>query len=243
MSAPLTIKIKTRLYCPYVPALDKGITFLLNPSQAHYIRSVMRCQIHDYIGIFNGLDGEYACQIMQLDKKNVTVQCVQKIRSHLPPTPITLIFALIKKTPLSYLVQKATELGVGVMQPIITQRTTMRDINTERLQAISIEAAEQCGLTAIPDILPPKKLPEIYFDYQHILFCDERGTGKPIKQAIMEQKNPTDAFIIGPEGGFTASEAEFLYAQNNIQPISLGDRIMRAETAAIASLAIIQALQ
>ncbi len=235
------MKIKARLYCPNI-ALTNDVCFSPDDKQAHYLLHVMRVKIDDYCGVFNGIDGEYACQIIALTKKNMVLKPTHQIRSHLLPTKMCLMFAIIKKTPLEFLVQKATELGVGVLQPIVTERTVIRDVNQERLHAIAIEAAEQCGLTAMPQILPVKHLSEALLDYQKIVFCDERGQGESIKKLIpsqFNQDNKIDAILIGPEGGFTDKEADFLYTQKNLIPVSLGDRIMRAETAALASLAIL----
>jgi 16S rRNA (uracil1498-N3)-methyltransferase len=237
-----TVKIKARLFCPYI-SFDMETCFALEAKQAHYIRNVMRAKIGDYLGIFNGQQGEYAYQIIQLDKKHVIVKSYQKIKDPLIPDAISLVFSIIKKTPLEYLVQKSTELGIGKLQPVITDRTMFRDVNLDRLEIIAIEAAEQCGLTDIPKILPPQKLPDIMPQYQNIIFCDEKGGGVPIKQCHSIDKQAIDAILIGPEGGFTQSEADFLYQQSNAHAVSLGNRIMRAETAAIASLAIIQALR
>jgi 16S rRNA (uracil1498-N3)-methyltransferase len=235
------MKIKARLYCPDIQ-LTENICFSLGDKQAHYVRHVMRAIHNDYFGIFDGINGEYACQIIECDKKNLVFKAIKQIRPHLPPTNMALIFAIIKKTPLEFLIQKATELGVGILQPIITDRTVIRDINQERLESIATEASEQCGLTAVPVILPPKSLSQSVSDYQKIIFCDERGTASPIKNLMLEDTT-VDAIVIGPEGGFSDTEADFLYTQNNIVAVSLGRRIMRAETAALASLAIIQAIQ
>ncbi len=235
------MKIKARLYCPNI-ALINGDCFSPDDKQAHYLLHVMRVKIDDYCGVFNGIDGEYACQIIALTKKNMILKPIQKIRQHLLPTTMCLMFAVIKKTPLEFLVQKATELGVGILQPIITERTVMRDVNQERLYLIAIEAAEQCCLTAIPQILPVKPLSEALLGYQNIVFCDERGQGESIKNFITakdRQEHNIDAILIGPEGGFTDKEADFLYTQKNLIPVSLGERIMRSETAALASLAIL----
>jgi 16S rRNA (uracil1498-N3)-methyltransferase len=235
------MKIKARLYCPNVSLTD-DINFSPDDKQAHYLLHVMRIKIDDYCGVFNGIDGEYACQIIALTKKNMILKPIKHTRPHLLPTKMCLIFAIIKKTPLEFLVQKATELGVGILQPIITERTVIREVNQERLQSIAIEAAEQCCLTAIPQILPVKHLSEVLLEYQNIVFCDERGQGESIKKLIpsqFNQDNKIDAILIGPEGGFSDKEADFLYTQKNLIPVSLGERIMRSETAALASLAIL----
>lgn len=235
------MKIKSRLYCPYT-ILHDGQSFSLDEKQAHYVRHVMRANIGDYFGIFNGTDGEYACKIIDLDKKKILMKPISNIKPHLPPTHLALIFAVIKKNPLEFLVQKSTELGVGILQPIITEHTIIRDVNQERLTSITIEAAEQCGLTAIPIIKPLNYLSEVISKYNRIIFCDERPNEKPIRNCI-NQNEFADAILIGPEGGFSEQEANFLYQQKNVISVSLGNRIMRAETAAIASLAIIQSLQ
>ena len=232
------MKIKARLYCPDIQ-LTNNLCFSLGDKQAHYVRHVMRATQNDFFGIFDGINGEYACQIIECDKKNLVFKAIETIRPHLPPSNLALIFAVIKKTPLEFLIQKATELGAGILQPIITDRTVIRDINQERLESIATEASEQCGLTAVPVIFPIKSLADSLLPYEKIIFCDERGTGIPIKKLMLENA-PVDAILIGPEGGFSTTEADFLYSQSNIVAVSLGSRIMRAETAALASLAIIQ---
>ncbi len=231
-------RIKTRLYCPEA-ILESGLLVTVPEKQAHYLRSVMRLSVGDNVGIFNGHDGEYACQITKIDKKSILLCIQDKIRDHLPPSHIGLAFAVIKKTPLEYLVQKATELGVGFLQPLITDRTVIRDINHERLKAIAIEAAEQCGLTAIPKVEQLMKLNDFISQKPKILFCDERGQGLAIKEFI-KSDTKIDYILIGPEGGFSEIEASKLYDCNYAYAVGLGSRIMRAETAAIAALSVLQ---
>lgn len=227
------MKVKIRLY--HVCDLSVGREIILSDKMAHYISSVMRSKIGDVIGVFNGFDGEYACHIISLQKKTVHLQVLEKIKPHLPPDNITLIFAVIKKTPLEYLLQKATELGAGRLQPMLTQRTVVREMNEERAKAIIIEAAEQCGLTALPDILPIRSFADIVPVQTHAIFCDETGQGENLFSYLSAGHKP-QSIIIGPEGGFSAEEHSVMMGSKGCHGVDLGPRIMRAETAVLSAL-------
>jgi 16S rRNA (uracil1498-N3)-methyltransferase len=153
------------------------------------------------------------------------------------------VFAPIKKTPADYVTQKATELGVSVLQPVFTQRTIVRRVNTERMRANAIEAAEQSGRLTVPEIREPLELPRLVHEwpnYRSLLFCDEGGA-PPILEALANVRNGRWAVLTGPEGGFDDDERTLIRALPATVPASLGTRILRADTASLASLAIWQA--
>ena len=227
------MKVKICLY--HVCDLFLGKDIILSDKMAHYLSSVMRSKIGDIIGVFNGCDGEYACEIISVQKKTVHLRVIENNKPHLPPDNITLIFALIKKTPLEYMLQKATELGVGRLQPIITQRTVVREINEDRAKAIIIEAAEQCGLTALPEIMPVRTFTEIISAQTSAIFCDETGQGENLFSYLQTGQKP-NAIIVGPEGGFSEQEHSIMLNSKLCHGVDLGPRVMRAETAALSAL-------
>ena len=227
------MKIRARLFFPM--QFEESDIIDLPAHIAHYVKNVMRGKTGQKIGIFNGQDGEYAADILDIQRKSVSIKVGAKIRMHLEPENITLLFAMIKKTPMEYIIQKGTELGCGVFQPIITEYTQSKDYNFERIQRIAIESAEQCHLTALPQINEPIALDEAIANYKHIIFCAEKGQASPIAKHF-ESCNDVDAILIGPEGGFSPDEHDMLQNTNHCHPVSLGPRIMRAETAATAAL-------
>ena len=228
-------------------ALSEGAVLSASDEARHYLKNVLRLGVGDAVRLFNNLgDGEFLAEISVLDKKNLTFDIQHKTARYLPPVDISLAFALIKKAPLDYLIQKTTELGVGILQLLLTDKTVVRDMNLPRAEGIAIEAAEQCGLTALPEIRAPVSF-EAYAAAagKNILFCDESGTGKPILSAclaIKEKGETVSGLLIGPEGGFSERERERLREDKAFIPVSLGERIMRAETAAVAALAICNAI-
>ena len=228
------MKIKTRIYVQMDFQIHQDI--LLPDDISHHLKNVLRAKIGDKIGIFNGTDGEYGADITHIHKKSVQIRLQDKIKPHLPPENITLLFAMIKKTPLEFMVQKCTELGIGHFQPVITDYTVVHDINIGRLQDIAVQAAEQCGLTALPTFYPPISLYDGLKNYSAVLFCDETGGNLSIKDAVNNVTH-IDSILIGPEGGFSPAEHLYLKQQPQCHGITLGKRILRAETAAIAASA------
>lgn len=229
------MKPKTRLYLK-IPIKEKQ-EIILEIDSSHYLTNILRLKENDVISVFNGIDGEYEARILEAHKKKTKLLINKRSKSLLKSADFTLLFAIIKKSPLEYLVQKSTEIGVGVFQPLITDYTVVREINLERLEKVVIEAAEQCGLTSIPIFKKPLSLKEAMENYKNIVFCDETMTSP----ALVSYKNFSyiKGALIGPEGGFSSQERENLKQSSNFTPVGLGNRILRAETAAVTASSII----
>ncbi len=217
----------------------------LAPAQAHYLVSVMRLKAGDSVRLFNGEDGEWLCRMEQASRKAATVACIDFLAAPQRLPDIDYLFAPLKSARLDYMAQKATEMGVRRMRPVFTERTVPSRVNIGRLRANVIEAAEQCNMIAVPHLLEPQKLPAVLADWEpgrHLIHCDEQA---PVASAIAQlgrlEPGPA-AVLVGPEGGFSPSEQAQLRALPEVVPISLGPRIMRADTAAVAALAIVQSV-
>ena len=220
-------------------ALSDGFTVVLNEDQSHYLAHVMRAKVGSRLAIFNGRDGEWDATVVVVAKRGVTLTVGRRIGAQTETPDIWLALAPIKKTPLDYVVQKAAELGVRRLQPVITRRTIVERVNVERMRSNAIEAAEQSGRRTVPDVEEPVALTRLLSNWDTtrlLLFCDEGGDAKPIA-AI---RAPKAAILTGPEGGFDPAEREMLRAQSFVIPVTLGPRILRADTAALAALAIWQ---
>ncbi len=219
-----------------VDPLSIGQTLSLSTEQSHYLMNVMRCKVQDTVNLFNGSDGEFCFQITQIHKKGVSGNVVSYalVQKILPS--LTLIFAPIKQDRLSFMIEKATELGCTHFQPVLTQYTTMKRINRARILRIATEAAEQCERMCVPtcaDLIPLQQYMQDKPDSPHIAFAYERLTAEGVITTPIDDKQ-LNALLIGPEGGF--SEEEVLLLRKKCTPISLGSLILRAETAAIVGL-------
>lgn len=223
----------------------------LDKDQSHYLLKVLRMGVGDHVALFNGRDGEWAAEIAVATKKSCGLVVTRQMRSHEPLPDIWLLFAPVKKARLDFIAQKATEMGAGVIQPVLTRRTIVSRVKDARLQANVIEAAEQCGLVAVPEVREAEKLDTILDHWteqapaRRILFCDEAaapGGALAVLEALAKAdgRGQPYALLIGPEGGFDETERARLHARKDTVPISLGPRIMRADTAAIAALAAVQ---
>lgn len=226
-------------------ALGQDVRVVIEEGQAHYVLHVMRAKPGDRLSLFNGSDGEWLAEVSETAKRTCTVECTQQIAPQTEVPDLWLVFAPVKKTPADYLTQKATELGVRVLQPVVTRRTIVTRVNTERMRANAVEAAEQSGRVSVPEIREPlgfDKLLAAWPAGRRILFCDEGGDAAPIAEAL--QKSPRDswAVVIGPEGGFDPAERAHLRSLPQVTPVSLGSRILRADTAALAALAVWQSV-
>jgi len=215
-------------------------TFIsVSEGQAHYLATVMRLETGDTLRVFNGLDGEWQARLGNRTKKDVRLLVQQLTRPQAPEPDCWLCFALLKRQKTDLVVEKATELGVSVIQPVITARTQGAHVNRDRLRAIAIEAAAQCERLAVPEIRPPVKLAQLIAAWpagRSLYMADERRTAKLARFAA----SPS-ALLIGPEGGFTAAEVEGIGVPPLVTRVSLGARILRAETAAIAGLTLLLA--
>ncbi|MEE8438023.1 MAG: 16S rRNA (uracil(1498)-N(3))-methyltransferase [Micropepsaceae bacterium] len=237
---------KLRLYVD--STLSQGIALAVSSAHAHYLLRVMRAKEGDHVSVFNGLDGEWRTTISRIGKRDVELLCEKRIAEQQEVPDVWLAFAPIKKIPADYVTQKATELGVRVLQPVITHRTIARRVNIERIRANAVEAAEQSGRLTIPEIREPIDLPALLSGWptdRRLIFCDESGQAPPLANALLSQKKPSGpwAILTGPEGGFDDEECAAIRVCPSTLAVNLGPRIMRADTAALAALSIWQAIQ
>ncbi|HJS44993.1 MAG TPA: 16S rRNA (uracil(1498)-N(3))-methyltransferase [Rhizomicrobium sp.] len=234
---------KTRLYV--TADLGAGVAVALDEGQAHYLLHVLRAKSGNRVALFNGRDGEWLADISQAGKRGVTARCLKQTQPQSQTPDIWLAFAPVKKTPADYLVQKATELGASVLQPVFTRRTIVSRINQERMLANAIEAAEQSGRLSVPQIREAAGFDTLLASWpkeRRLLFCDEGGDAKAMTQAARESRGGPTAILTGPEGGFDPEERAALRALPFVTPVTLGPRILRADTAALAALAIWQSV-
>jgi 16S rRNA (uracil1498-N3)-methyltransferase len=212
--------------------------------QANYLLNVLRMSQGDRLLVFNGRDGEWQAEISSVRKRDCVLQAVVHIRPQVNGPDLEYLFAPLKHSRLDYMVQKATEMGVRRLRPVITRRTIADRVNLERMRANAIEAAEQCGILSVPHVEPPAKLEavlEAWDPVRRLIFCDESaGPSSPVATLSALEPGPV-AVLIGPEGGFDPAERAHVLAQPYTLAISLGPRIMRADTAAVAALAVVNA--
>ncbi|WP_026381252.1 16S rRNA (uracil(1498)-N(3))-methyltransferase [Afifella pfennigii] len=224
-------------------ALGEKAEVPLSPEQTNYLLNVLRLTDGAEILLFNGREGEWRAAIEKTGKKKAKLVVGAKTREQTPPYDLLYLFAPLKQARLDYMAQKAVEMGAGRLQPVITQFTQVRHLKLERLKANAIEAAEQCGVLSLPAIDEPKPLAEAIEALEGertLIFCDERHQGEPLS-ALSRLGGARLALLIGPEGGFSEAERAALLGREATVPISLGPRILRADTAAVAALALVQA--
>ncbi|MBL6940974.1 MAG: 16S rRNA (uracil(1498)-N(3))-methyltransferase [Rhodospirillales bacterium] len=242
------IKIKARLFT--VHDLEAGITITPNTDQAHYLLKVMRVQDSEQVVLFNGRDGEWLSAVRTISKKTCGLEIMEQLRPQIPEPDLWLAFAPLKKSNTDFLVEKATELGVSRLLPVFTENTNTTRVKSERLAAIATEAAEQCDRMSVPEISRVQNLTDLITGWpagRTLLVPDETGGGQSLKSVLetsiedRDKKNP-HGFLIGPEGGFAASELDALDKLPFVSRVGLGPRILRAETAALAALSCFQAV-
>lgn len=234
-----------RLFVPDDLLSDAAVA--VSPDQAHYLVQVLRLGAGDAVLLFNGRDGEWQAEIREAGRKRTVLKVQAKTREQDNPPDLMLIFAPIKKARIDYLAEKAAELGVGILQPVITAHTQMTRVNTNRLRANTIEAAEQTGRTTLVDVREPMPLDRLLDEWggmRHIIFCDESCAGSPghaMADRVAGLEGPA-AIVIGPEGGFSPHERDRLTAMPGALAVSLGQNVLRADTAIVAALAVWQAV-
>jgi 16S rRNA (uracil1498-N3)-methyltransferase len=216
----------------------------LDEAQSRYLAAVMRLAVGDELLVFNGRDGEWRAQVASLGKRAVTLAAQRMARPQATGPDLDLVVALVKRTRLETIVEKAAELGAARVRPVITERTNADHTRVDRLQAIAVEASEQTGRLDVPAVLEPVKLEKLVAGWEptrRLLFCDEAGDARPVLQALAGGAAGPWAILIGPEGGFSPRERELLRSQGFATPATLGPRILRADTAAISALTLWQA--
>ena len=225
-------------------ALNAGSAREATKEQFNYLVNVLRYEEGSSILVFNGRDGEWRAELSFASRKKLVLTAVEQTRPQPEPCDLVYLFAPLKVGRLDYLVQKAVEMGAGVLQPVMTQHVQGKLGSTERVRANVIEAAEQCGVLGIPDVEEPRRLEDVLATWptdRRIIFCDEGSDSQnplPILAAVKEKKL---ALLIGPEGGFSETERTLLRSLDFVSSIPLGPRILRADTAAVAAMAVIQA--
>ncbi len=225
--------------------LGVGAAVTCAASQANYLLNVLRLKPGAPVRVFNGRDGEWLAEIVSAKRSDCLLQARERLRDQVEPSDIAYLFAPLKKARLDYMVQKATELGVSALRPVMTAYTVPDRVNLERMRANAIEAAEQCNLLWIPDIAPPRPLGDVLGDWpaeRRLIFCDEAVPVTSPLEALAALPLGPLSILIGPEGGFNAEERALLRGAAFTTPISLGPRVMRADTAAVAALALVNAV-
>ncbi|NJM51190.1 MAG: 16S rRNA (uracil(1498)-N(3))-methyltransferase [Sphingomonadales bacterium] len=220
-------------------ALSTGQMVEIDGNAAHYLGNVMRLVCGDVVRLFDDQSGEYLACITSAAKRKLTVQIEEKLKDRESVPDLWLVQALVKKDRLDLIAEKSCELGIAKFLPILTSRCVVDKAKDDRLRSQMIEAAEQCERTALPEIAPLIKLPALLASWpvsRTLFFCDERG-GDNFAAAIHGNAGPA-AILIGPEGGFTDEENAMIRAHPNARAISLGPRILRAETAAICAISV-----
>lgn len=224
--------------------LSAGAELTLDEGQSRYLSAVMRLTSGDALLVFNGRDGEWRATVGAVGKRAVTLNLETQTKLQAVGPDLDLLIALVKRTRLETIVEKAAELGVRRIRPVITERTNADHTRVDRLQAIATEAAEQTGRLDVPRVLEPAKLEKLldaWDEGRALLFCDEAGDAKPALEALSGASGPW-AVLIGPEGGFSPRERDMLRARPFTVAATLGPRILRADTAAISALTLWQAV-
>ena len=238
----------------YVTAdLAPGVEIAAEERAQHYLRNVMRRSVGDPVVLFNGRDGEFAAEIARLDKRAATLRIAARRRAQDGVPDLWLCFAPLKKDAVDFLIEKGTELGVAVFQPVVTRRTIAARLNLDRLAANAVEAAEQTERLSVPEIRPAVAFEALLQSWpreRRMILCAEAGPAQPIADALtgltggptnVSQSNAWSIFC-GPEGGFHVSELDRLRDLPFVTPVGLGPRILRADTAAVAALAVFQSI-
>jgi 16S rRNA (uracil1498-N3)-methyltransferase len=236
-----------RLYVDH--SLAAGVRLALDGSQINYLRNVLRLKPGDQVLAFNGRDGEWHTALADGGKRALFLSVEELSRAQTPALDLQYWFAPLKHARLDYMVQKAVEMGVSALQPVLTQHGQVTRLNLERMRANTVEAAQQCGILTLPDIAPPLPFDRLIAQRDSarlLVFCDEDAELKDPLAALADARRAAGdgplplAVLIGPEGGFAAAERAALAGLPNVARLALGPRILRADTAAVAALALVQ---
>jgi 16S rRNA (uracil1498-N3)-methyltransferase len=232
-------------------SLAEGAVLSLEAAQANYLVNVLRLKAGASVLVFNGGDGEWCAELAIVGKKKATLDVVERMREQTPAPDLHYLFSPLKHARFDYMVQKAVEMGVSRLQPIIMRHTQAERVNLARMRANAIEAAEQCGVLNIPEIGEPKKFESLTRGWRPdrlLVFCDEEADVKDPVAALSSARSGGIAgplpvsVLIGPEGGFAEHERDALLKLPNVVRLALGPRILRADTAAVAALTLTQAV-
>ena len=224
--------------------IRRGAAVAVDDGQYNYLHNVLRMENGADLLAFNGRDGEWLVKLHHPSKKKIALEPVEQTRPQPEPSDLHYLFAPLKVGRLDYLVQKAVEMGAGVLQPVMTQHVQGKIGSVDRLRANAVEAAEQCGILAIPDVREPIRLTSLLEGWdagRRIIYCDEGAATNNPMSALRGIAEKHHALLIGPEGGFSAEEQTLLRGLPFVTAIPLGPRILRADTAAVAAMALIQA--
>lgn len=236
-----------RLYVSGDLAADAAVP--LAPEQAHYLSTVLRLKADDEVLVFNGRQGEWRARLAPAGRRSLRLTVLARVRPQTPAGDLHYLFAPLKQARLDYMMQKAVEMGASRLMPVLTQHGQVGRVNLERVRANAIEAAEQCGILSLPEIVEPAPLASVLQRLEPerlLVFCDERAEVQDPLQALapfrVRAAAPLPlAILVGPEGGFAPAEREAVLARRHVVRIALGPRILRADTAAVAALALVQA--
>ena len=229
--------ISIRLFCEVTLTVGEKIN--LETEQSHYLKNVMRCKINEKILVFDNYTGEYTAEIVNIHKRSIDIEILEKTKPRCIPGDVWLIFCPLKKTRTDFLIEKSTELGLRKFLPTFSDKTQTKTVSLDRCKKNIIEAVEQCGGTFIPEILPIVSLARVIDELpedRKLIFCDETLENRNISECLLLEKPEKIALLVGPEGGFSHMERNLLKTKKNVLPVSLGNRILRAETAAVAAL-------
>lgn len=225
--------------------LSAGAEIVCDPGQTNYLVNVLRMKAGGKLLVFNGREGEWRAVIAEAGKRRCVLGIEECVRAQEGGPDLHFVFSVLKRTKIEFVAQKATELGVSLIQPVVSEHAQVHRINDERMAANVIEAAEQCGILRVPRVEPLKALEDVlaqWPDGRALVFCDEAAPIADPITALGEIPAGPVGVLIGPEGGFSQRERARISAMAQARAISLGPRIMRADTAAIAALALVNAV-
>jgi len=223
--------------------LEESLIVNIDNADFHYLKNVMRIKIEDQILVFNGADGEWIGKIKRINRDFINLEVVRNQKEQLSYEPLRCYFTPLNNNRHNYIIEKLTELGITKFTPVITDYTNTKNLNIQKLYLRAKEAAEQSGLMIVPEITEQKLLSDLIieeFNKEIILFCDEKKNTVLPKDILNGVKENIDSFLIGPEGGFSDNERMNIIKIGNVRPVSLGSRILRADTAAIVAATILQ---